>query len=547
LCLDDVKHAQHGYNPSPVSTIDGVPAMEFMQRTSVRNGASHDPDARFNGMFQSLANRANLGFFSPDPFALGLTDTTEVKCHNGSKFEFTNTAFLRANFTGITSGADLYNAFGQGNGTAPAPLLSSLYKLAERDFTTDFEGYPRPVNATKVGNIAGFLPEGAEFSDVAVLVVNGFIESPTPDHEPEQLLPFHQFRAFHQVAVDVITAAKAANRTKLILDLQGNAGGLIYNIMVLYFALFPSDNLPILWQARAHPQFAWLGKQLWNSTIEIAGSPWPLTSFMKPDGTPWSSFEEFYGPFPDSPDGKRWGEHTHPALFNLTGALAVIATFFPFPDGWQYQLPWTTAPFAPEDITILTDGQCGSACAITVGILTHTHGVRTVALGGRPLKAPMQAVGQTKGGPIAMFATMPSDFDRSEAPEGLRLPPDPWNYKPPLRLGATQGLGTWGESVTFNVADIVPYEGNSTDLGRGELPLQMRYEAANCRLFYTWDMARDITAVWKAVAGVAWRGERCAPGSTTNADGTMGGVPGYTKLVEDRYGLGNGPGAVGRK
>jgi hypothetical protein len=91
---------------------------------------------------------------------------------------------------------------------------------------------------------------------------------------------------------------------------------------------------------------------------------------------------------------------------------------------------------------------------------------------------------------------------------------------------------------------MLPYNGNASDLGQGEIPLQFRYEAANCRLFFTWEMARDITALWKAVAGAAWRGKKCAPGSTTNSDGTIGGVPGYTKMVEDRYRLGKGAGAL---
>jgi hypothetical protein len=97
--------------------------------------------------------------------------------------------------------------------------------------------------------------------------------------------------------------------------------------------------------------------------------------------------------------------------------------------------------------------------------------------------------------------------------------------------------------VLFNVVNMFPW-GEKTE---GAMPLQMRYEAANCKLFFTWEMARDITAVWRAAAAAAWRGEKCVPGSTTNSDGTMGGIPGYTEKVVDQYGLGDGPGALRRK
>lgn len=555
--LDDVKHADNGYTPSPVSTIDGIPALEFLQKASVNNGLSHDPDARFNSMFRSLATDANLNYIPPEPFALSLRDTTKVACHNGTEFVFSNAALLRANFTKVASGADLYDVYGRGNATDERPLASMWHRLAERNYTAAAAGYPEALTSTKIGSIAGFLPEGPEFSDVAVLAVRSFAEATHPDQASRPLSL--QFREFNQVVVDLISAAKAANRTKLVLDFQGNGGGLVHNILALYFALFPaSEILPLLWQARAHPQFAWLGKQLWNATT--AQSPFPLEIMVRPDGEPWSSFEELYGPFPDDaplPDGKkeskkRWGEHTHPALINATAYLRSSTDAFPLPDGWQYNRPpWTAPPFRPEDIVVVTDGQCGSACALTVAALTHAHpGVRTAALGGRPLRAPMQAVGQIRGGPAMSFAVMPP-FDRALAPPGLRLPPEPWTYRPPLRLGGSQGVDVWGMGVMFNAAEVLPYDdnkGNVSDaLGQGEVPLQFRYEAANCRLFYTWDMARDITAVWKAVARVAWRGQKCAPGSTTNSDGTMGAVPGYTKLVEDRYRLGKGAGAVGRK
>ncbi|KAK4119830.1 hypothetical protein N657DRAFT_684142 [Parathielavia appendiculata] len=479
-------------------------------------------------------------YVSPEPFALGLGDTTNVKCQNGTIFNFSNAARLLANFTRFASGADLYDVYGWGDVTDERPLNARFYQLAERNHIAAFTGYPRAFKSTR--HVAGFLPEGSEFSDKAVLAVNSFSEAPHPDHVDQSMSV--QQRNFYQVVVDFTSAAKAANRTKLVLDFQGNGGGLTSNIMALYFALFPGDTLPILSQARAHPQFAWLGKPVWDLTS--FASQWPLYDFVRPDGKPWSSFKELYGPFLDAAAGhKRWGQHTHPAIINTTSVLRFSTDLFPLPDGWQYRQLWNTPPFRPEDIIIVSDGQCGSACALTVTMLTHAHGVLTVVLGGRPLRAPMQAVGQTRGGPSMSFMLMP-DFNRSQVPEGLTLPPDKFTYRPPLRVGGSQGGDSWAMTVTFNSVDLLPYKGNTSDLGQGEVPLQFRYEAANCRLFYTWDMARDITAIWKAVAGVAWGGKKCAPG-TTNADGMMGGVPTYSKVVDDQYRLGKGAGALDRK
>ena len=66
-------------------------------------------------------------------------------------------------------------------------------------------------------------------------------------------------------------------------------------------------------------------------------------------------------------------------------------------------------------------------------------------------------------------------------------------------------------------------------------PLQFKYKAANCRLFYTKDMIQDITATWNRVAGIAFRGAPCAPGSTVNKNGTIGfETPGFTKDVKSR-------------
>ncbi len=513
-----------------MSTIDGVPATDFLENASVRDGRSHDPDARFNGLVKSLANDASLSYSQAEAFALDLADITTVKCKNGTTLKFTNTAFVRGNFTGITSGEDLYNSFGQGNGTGPSPVIWGTYDAVARNLTPDFSGYPKPVKSSAEGGVIGFLPDSPDLSDVAVLAVNTFaLMGLSPNFEPGD-----QFTEFYNVTADFLLAAKAAGRTKLILDLQGNGGGRNLNLVNLYRALFPTaDILPVLSQPRAHPQLAWLGEYYFNSSRPSA--PWPFPDALNPSGQPWTSFSEFYGPFPSPPSLKKYGAYTTPVLFNISKVT----------NSPKYPPPFPTPPFAPSDIIILTDGQCASACSLLTTILTHTHSIRTVALGGRPSPGPMQAVGQTKGGPVMALALLPH-YDEAAVPKGLRLPPNvpsipprEGQYLPPLRLTSDPLYG-WGLAVQFNVANAVPLKE-----GGGGVPLQMRYEAADCRVFGTWESAGDATGLWKRVVDVAWKGGKCVEGSTGRKDGRMGGEKvGCSKRVEDRYRLGSGPGAV---
>lgn len=63
------------------------------------------------------------------------------------------------------------------------------------------------------------------------------------------------------------------------------------------------------------------------------------------------------------------------------------------------------------------------------------------------------------------------------------------------------------------------------------VPLQFQYEAADCRIYYTPEMAVDQTAAWKTVADAAWGGvQRCVAGS-------LGGTeeaPGYGGKMKKR-------------
>lgn len=134
------------------------------------------------------------------------------------------------------------------------------------------------------------------------------------------------------------------------------------------------------------------------------------------------------------------------------------------------------------------------------------------------------------------FGSFPR-YNQSDVPSGLDVVP----LTPgPLRLSVPEARGaSWKQGIRFSLANQAPL-GDRPDA----VPWQFRYRAAHCKIFYTWEMARDITALWRKVLDVSWGGGTCVEGSTTEKGGKMGGIPEYDESVQDEYRLGDGPGAI---
>lgn len=149
------------------------------------------------------------------------------------------------------------------------------------------------------------------------------------------------------------------------------------------------------------------------------------------------------------------------------------------------------------------DGYCASTCTVFSEFMHRQAGVKTIALGGKPNRNPMQAVGGTKGAnnyPFGYIEQLASVV---------------------LSTGTQDQIANWTSVTAYNNLPQNRSTDNSInvrdnilkdDLNDG-VPAQFLYEAADCRLFYEPAMLSDPRAIWKKAAAVAWGGGKCVAGS----------------------------------
>jgi hypothetical protein len=160
--------------------------------------------------------------------------------------------------------------------------------------------------------------------------------------------------------------------------------------------------------------------------------------------------------------------------------------------------------FKPENIVIVTDGYCASTCTIFSEFLTQQAGVKTIAMGGRSNKDPIQAIGGVKG--VNNFAW---SYIQSQVQYALRFDKSLSNTI--LRKDYSSDLPIL-RATSYGVNNRDGLRQNDTS----GIALQFVYEEADCRLFYTPEMTVDIIALWKAVADAKWGNSgKCVKGSTS--------------------------------
>lgn len=530
----DVLTASFGnasFTPSPLTMIDGENSTEWLLNYA-EYGSLQDKDALWNNMFYILAqvslgtSGTGTGTFSgggrgrwiyPGP-------CTTLTFANGTTITIENFARVLVPFDGITTGEDIYQEYFIPDAAVLGPAgelatmtasssstaaTSSASATATATTSIPAPGYPSPLVREATNQNSGYFLEGEGYDDVAVLSVASFVGSTSDE------LPFQAVNTY------TINRAVAENKTKLIIDVSANAGGTILQGYDLFKQLFPQILPYGATRFRAHEAFDLIGQEIsyfsglvprslsTNETVQsLVSSAWNYRTDADVNYEPFSSWAEKYGPHAFGPQPDNF---TSIIRWNLSDVLTPDNSGGIYVSGYLNRSNITTQPFAPENIVIVYDGYCASTCTIFSELMRQQGGVKTIALGGRPNRDIIQAVGGVKG---------TNDYPYDYIFGGVETPFE-YQYLHSGEYYNTTALGKYNDLAILRSTDSVVNARDGIRQGdTTETPLQFRYETADCRIYYTPEMVVDETAVWKTVADTAFNGvSHCVAGNYTAGTG----------------------------
>ncbi|KAG0338409.1 hypothetical protein BG000_004036 [Podila horticola] len=256
----------------------------------------------------------------------------------------------------------------------------------------------------------------------------------------------------------------ARNVSHIIVDTTGNGGGYTLMVTLLPTIFFPTQDKTFhshLVEYRVSPAVqALTSADLANLTVDTTFEP---RAYL--NGTTHASFTTnfFLDPVNKTLNGRE-AEYTQ-------------KVFGDSPLEWVDQTityPWTNDS---SKITILTDGNCGSACGMATDIFVSVHGVKAVAVGGYP--GDDLSMFSYAGASVKTVDEIVDNFEQLNVTAPFaRLP-----YKGNFRVSIYD---------VYSKDDTVMLEYNPA-----------RHVAAH-RLQYTPETARHHDLLWGAVAKTAW-------------------------------------------
>ncbi|PIA97917.1 hypothetical protein CB0940_05763 [Cercospora beticola] len=541
------------YKPSPIVRIDGQESTDFLLDWS-QIGSLQDRDALWNGLFYNLAqvalgpNGGGVGSFAgggrgrihyPGP-------NTTLTFANGTCITRENHARVLQAFNNITSGQDIYKEYfippaeslmdayqiatslqaSTSSSTTVSPTVTSNATMTSNSTVSattatatpplPAPGFPLPFIREGNNTNGGYFLEGEGYNDVAVLSVQSFLGT------GEDQIPFQAINTYF------INEAKARNKTKLIIDVSANGGGTILQGFDLFKQLFP-QVLPYGGNRyRAHEAIDILGQEISefsgrveNRSLDLnetallyVATSWNYRSDVNINYTNFDCWDQKFGPDIFGPSADNY---TSLQRWNLSDTLTTINSGGIEVSGYTNRSNITTQPFLTENIVIVTDGYCASTCTIFAELMKTQGGVKLINMGGRPNKNLTQAVGGVKGvnslslGAILYYALMPFQYQYIKSRD---------YYQNNTIFGKYNNLALYRTLASgINARD--GFRQNDTS----NVPLHFQYEPADCRIFYTPQMAVDMTAQWKTVADTAFNGiNHCVAGT------------GFKSMADNMYG-----------
>ncbi|KAF8934558.1 hypothetical protein BGZ47_010315 [Haplosporangium gracile] len=270
-----------------------------------------------------------------------------------------------------------------------------------------------------------------------------------------------------------LTAFNARNVTKILVDFQGNGGGLISLSSNLVQMLFPNKQPrhasfeADLRVTKSVQRAAAVGFKTDDGSYQMYNANGYYDLQAVGPARPYNNNDLFTKPVNITRNGRTtlYSEKTAMYFDPLSKKILNAVTKF----------PWTNRR---ENIRILTDGRCGSACGMASYFWTTTHGVEAYSIGG------------TKGEDLSMFsfagASVITLKDVQDTYNGLNLtsPLEDLAYKNEVRF-------PWLELYGKNRTTPLEYD---AELYRPKY-----------RLDYTRENARSREVMWKDVIATAWK------------------------------------------
>ncbi|KAK6068626.1 peptidase s41 family protein [Seiridium cupressi] len=505
---------------SVVTLINGLDAVTYLENWVFRVSSNQDADSAYNSLFFSKAynQSGTQGYFMQSGRVRYVYPEAETSLTfaNGTEITFSNLGRIKGNWAGVTDGPSFFTKFVSGaigvststatstagttTTTSTATVVTTTTATATSTASPDtaaLPGYPGdPVVISSDQIVSGYFLDGEGFEDVGVLVMTSF----SPSDPPE----------FQSIVQQFFAAAVDAGIKKLVIDVQTNGGGYIFQGYDTFRQLFPD----IVQNGTGR----WRHSSGFNAVAEVFSaacdnydpltasedliytceSVWNWRYDLDVNDNNFKSFDDKFGPVTFNGDN-----YTDVMQWNFSNPIDTINSTF----GIGYDVTGYgsrqnfTRPFGgPENIVLLLDGYCASTCTLFSQFLKWDAGVKSIAMGGRPTAGAIQGVGGVKGSQSFSFSSIYSEVDLArDQTNDTDLLAEFDRYQDYVFDRAP--------TLSLNVKDeILP---QNLDDGT---PAQYVAEYADCRLYWTADMHADITNLWKAAAASAFNGSPCAFG-----------------------------------